>query len=210
MSVRRAGNAAHMLLGCALAIIALTATCALSRVRASLRYDLEGGDQALRIELRLLFGLWHRHWRVPEAGGRIPVSAPGRLGRAVQRQTVPGRRPEDPRPGLGASPAWRGLDQLRGRVRLETLAVGVELGVGDPALTALGVGAAHALLGAACAALPAYFRTERLRPAVVVRPNYGPQALLRARLDCLASTPLLHLALALAAAVLASRRAARG
>ncbi len=183
----------------AVGLVLAVAALSLSVARARVQYELDGARQAAWIELRLLFGLWHRHWRVPEEHGRAPAPGPSHFGHRAQRVMVPGRDPTDLRPSKGRSPAWRGVDYLRGRVRLSALHLDVRVGTGDAALTALAVGGAHALIGTALALLPSYFHLRGLRPDVRVHPDHA-ETRLQARADCIAATRLGHLMVAVALA----------
>lgn len=167
--------------------------------RARVQYELDGTRQAVWIELRLLFGLWHRRWRVPEVRGRAKLTRSGRFLRRAQHTLVPGRDPTVPREHVGRSPTLRAIDYLRGRARVLQLRLEVRLGTGDAALTAVAVGAIHALLATGLALLPAYFHTDRLVPEVQVRPDYAAERL-EARGDCILVTRFGHLMVAVALA----------
>ncbi len=207
MPVGANGNAAHMqILPVALGLCAAIAAVAAMRAVLRLRYVLRSGRQVVRVDL-VLFGCWRRRWRVPAHGtARLAADFLGR----VARTTVPGRSPARPPSAGRRSPVWRGLHHLRGRVRLSRLRLRIVVGSGDPALSAVLVGCAHAVIGAGTALLPAYFRLPGgFLPEVAALPDYR-RLHLRVELDCIADTSLGHLILAVLLALQHNGRAGRG
>ena len=173
--------------GILLALLALTFTLAATRVRLRARYRLRRGRQWLCADLLLFWGLWRRRWRIPPRG-TLGLSAP--LPRRVARRITQGRpRPHQPQLGAGMA----GIKYLRGRVRLRRLRLDLAVGTGDPAWTAVAVGALYALLGTGGSLLPAYFRLAgTFRPEIRVVPEYR-RAGVRLAAECIAQTSLGHL-----------------
>ena len=154
---------------CWVLALTLLGAAGLARTRAEARlvYRLGAGRHRLLVELRLLCGLWRRHWRIPEQPGQAAARHVGGFARAAVRQTVPGPAPERAR-GARRAPLWRGLDYLRGRVTLRRLRFHLRVGTGDAALAAMAVGVGHAGLASALALLSAYVRLPQ-----GFRPDFG-------------------------------------
>jgi len=206
------GNAAHMRMWLvALGLVGLVGAAAATPAVLHLRYVLRDGRQAVRIELVLLFGLWRRRWRIPRRGtARLVGARGGGFAGRVQRATVPGPAPRRPPAPRRRSPVWRGLDHLRGRVRLRRLRLRLVVGTGDPALSAVAVGGLHAVIGAAITLLPAYFRLPPgFRPEVAAAPDYR-RSHLRVELECIADARLGHLTFAVLLALTQNWRARPG
>lgn len=178
-------------------LVAAVCSAATSAARADIRYELRDGHQVLHVRLRLLFGLWSRYWRLP-AQGATGLHRSGAFRRQIQKEIVPGRSPHR-RPSWDLrSPTWRGADYLRGKVRLRTLEIGMRVGVGDPALSAIGVGLLDAGLWTGIGLLPGYFLLGvGFRPNVTVEPAYH-RPLLAAEAGCIADTAFGHLIVAAA------------
>lgn len=151
----------------AIALLA-AAGLALTTAEARVAYRLGSGRHRLLVELRLLFGLWRRHWRIPEHPRQAASRHVSSLARATVRQTVPGPAPERRVRRARRAPLWRGLDYLRGRVTLRRLRLHLRVGTGDAALAAIAVGAGHAGLATGLALLSAYVRVPR-----GFRPDFG-------------------------------------
>jgi hypothetical protein len=163
----------------ALATLAAVAAGGLGAVRVRLRIHgaLARGAEKLWVELLPPLGLGRRRWRLLP-----PRRSPG-----GSRGGPGGRRP------LVGKAFWL----LRGQLRLERLALELELGTGDAARTALAVGSVYAVVGSGLALLPLYFQLRGLRPAIRVVPQFG-QAAVRLQFDCILAARLGHLMLAAA------------
>lgn len=184
--------------GILLALFALSLILAASRVRVHARYGMRRGRQWLCADLWLFWGLWRRRWRIPPRG---TLDWTASLPRRVARRTTPGRTP-----GAGMA----GIKYLRGRVWLRRLRLDLAVGTGDPARTAVAVGAVYALLGTGGALLPAYFRlTGTFRPEIRVVPEYR-RAGLRLAGECIAQTTFGHLTAATGVALWQSWRLRSG
>ncbi len=159
-----------MVWSCGLLAITLfgAAGLALTTAEARLVYRLGAGRHRLLVELRLLFGLWRHHWRIPEHPGQAASRHVASLARATVRQTVPGPAPERRARGARRAPLWRGLDYLRGRVTLRRLRFHLRVGTGDAALAAIAVGVGHAGLSSGLALLSSYVRLPQ-----GFRPDFG-------------------------------------
>lgn len=199
------GMAMWLLIAC-LAVLACAAVAATPAV-VHLRYTFRDGRHVARVELVLFFGLWRRHWRVPQ-GAPASGSHGAPFTARVTRATVPGPAPRR-RPGAGARPpVGRALAYLRWRVALRRLRLHLALGVGDPALSAIGAGCTQLLAGTACALLPAYFHIPRdFRAVVRAEPDYR-RVRLALRLRCIVATSFGHLIVAVLLALIQQGRAA--
>lgn len=176
----------------------------LSPVRARVRGEAGGGRPAWELEVELLWGLFRLEHHLGRQGAdrprprpRAPVGRPAAGGRRLVRLIA-----ADP-------PLRRSLAVLRGRLRILRLQADLTIGMGDPAATAVAVGAAEALGAALWAPLAVHLRADGLAPPLHARPDYARTGL-DLRLDCIATIRLGHLMVALAALWVAVRRHRHG
>ncbi len=171
-------------------------------LRVRVRFSRRGGSQSLRVWAGVWDGLvWipvYRYAKLVRPSGAAATAAAtaNATGTGTTTASAPGRSPDararrarraEAGPPLGRRLVRFFYRALRSTgLRVHRLRVQVDLGSGDAATTAIGVGVAHAAIGLAIARSPVPLKFARARPEVAVTPRYD-RACVEGSVDCIAS-----------------------